>query len=448
MVYFNKIRFKIKKLLMGICCGFLLLLGGCSTEISTSVISQLLLAKKENCWPCTLYKAIWDTIGKVVTETFPTLCGTALTFLGVGLLFWICFTVGKLVVSIKEPNLKDFLTNMAGVLFKAIVMAVILSVSDRTLEILNLIVSTVLNAFVDLTLNIMYSDATIAKNLATASSRVELGDVISVGSYEKVFTAAIGNKIQDLVYRIYVGFHSGLSLGLHMATQSDISMMGMGMIVFVIFFYLMLVFPLLFIESFALLAAVIVFFPFILVLYVFPSTKNYITPFWKVLFVAMAQILVTGVYMAVMINVIQTYSDNVLSPVKIFSDPVLMLGLKNMNNEVLAFFALVYIMYKLSYDIPNISSRLLGDFNRSQMLAAIQRTINLGKNLGIAAGGLALGATGVVGAGMATGMVASAGDDMLKDVKAAGKDSNSSSGSSTGMSAAEQRAMTNQPQQK
>ena len=432
MVYLKKIRCSIEKLSRGMFLLPLLFLGGCSANIDASTITQLLLAKEENCWPCTMYKVVWEAIGSLVSKMYDHLCNDALGLLGVGLLFWICFTVGKLVASIKEPNLKDFISNMAVVLFKAMVVALFLSLPSYTLYLLDLVVRNVLEAFMDLTLNIMFANSTIAKSLATG--HVYEGDIVSAvsGAGNVLFTADIGHQIQDLIYRIYVGFHGGMSLGVNLIFQTDPSLVATGLFVTAIFFYLMLVIPLLFIEAFALLGAVIVFFPLALVLYVFPSTKAYVIPMWKVLFVSMAQILVTGVYMAVMIHVVQVFSDNILSPSRILSDPLLLMNLKNMKDQFLAFCALAYIMYRMSRDIPNISSRLLGDFNRSMMLAGITRAINIGKNVGLALGGAALAGTGVA-SGVGATMMMSAGKGMMETTRNPAGDT-----SSGGLSTAEQ----------
>ncbi len=437
MIYFHKIRCFIKKLSREMFLLPLLLLGGCSTNIDATTITGLMLTKEENCWPCTMYKVIWEAIGQLVTKIYPLLCSNALVLLGIGLLFWICFTVGKLVGSIKEPNLKDFISNMATVIFKALVVAVILGSKDYTLYFLDLIVTTVLQAFIDLTLNVMFANPTIAKSLATGN--VYMGDIASSSS---IFTEDIGHQIQDLVYRIYVGFHGGMTLGVHMIFQADPALIATGLFVTIVFFYLMLIIPLLFIESFALLGAVIIFFPLILVLYVFPSTKVYVAPMWKVLFVSMGQILVTGIYMAVMIHVVQVFSDNILSPGKILSDPLLMMNLKNMKDQFLAFCALAYIMFRMSSDIPNISSKLVGDINRSMMLQGVTRAINLGKNIGIALGGFALAGTGVGGA-IGTSMVMGAGHGMMKNITNPSEEG----GQSSGLSAAEQ-ANQGRPQPK
>lgn len=411
-MHINKqIRFNIKNLLQGLLFSSLLFLGGCSAAFQS--ISDIFDVKKENCWPCTMYKAVWEATGLMVTVSFPQMCSNALVLLGIGVLFWITFTVGKLIATVKEPNLKDFIGNMAMILFKAMCVAAVLYSSSFTIYILDLIVTPTISAFVDLTRAVMFSNSTIAKNLAAAS--ISMGDIVSQSN---IFTSDLGNQVQDLVYRIYLGFHSGMGLGGRMLVSPDPVMVTLGVAVIFMFFFLMLTIPLLFIEAFVFLGVVIVLFPYLLVAYVFPFCKPFIKNAWNVVFVCMAQIVLTGVFMAIMITVVKNYSNSVFSITKQFSDPVLIFGLKNMKDDALAFFALVYIMYKMTAEIPSISARLIGDFNRSRMSMAIQQSMNIGKNLGLMLGGIAL--TGTAATGAAGLAVLNQASDQLKGVVRSG----------------------------
>ena len=432
MICLNNMQIRFKRALQGMFLASLMFLGGCSGAGAPEQLAEFFKIKKENCWPCTMYKVVWEAIGNVVTSSFDIMCENALMLLGIGMLFWITFTIGKLVTSLKEPNLKDFIGNMAGVLFKGFVVAVMLYNSKYTLQILDLVVTPLFTAFVDLGRTLMFSDPTIAKNMSTATSyssgsSFNLANfALSIGSSggsnlsnikdSAIFTANIGNMIQDLIYRLYLGFHSGVGLGFRMLLSTDATISLMGIVVSFIFFYLMLTFPLLFIEAFALAGVVIIFFPFILICLVFPSTKMYVNSFWKVLFVCMAQIVLTCLYMAIMITVFKAFTEDNFSISKQLFDPMTMLGMKNMNDNMLTVFALCYIMFKMTSDIPNISARLVGDFNRSVMAQGIQRAVNITKNVGIIAGGAALAGTGVA-SGLGATMMAQGARGVGSDMK-------------------------------
>ncbi len=399
------------------------LLGGCNI-FSPEDLSLLLLVTKDNCWACSAYKVVWEAIGDTVQSVFPHITVIGLNTLGVGLLFWIAFNVGKLVVAVKEPNLKEFITGFAAVLFKSFVVAVILMGSDQALQVLDMFITPIITSFVSLSTLILFSEPTIATHFAAPTS-----DIIITADYP-IFTAHLGSLVEDVIYRIYVAFNSGMALGGRIMLSVDFVSQMTGLMVILVFFYMMLLFPMLFLESFIHLGAITVLFPLFLVAWVFPATKSYIKTAWDVLFQAMAQILITCIYIGVLVTVIKSYSS-ASSLSQQLTDPALLLGIKNMSNNGLAFFALIYSMFKLSNDIPKITSFFVGEVNRSTMLKYFGRMQNVGMGMGKMVAGAALIGTGV-GAASGKGLMQSGVKDTMTAIKsfAEGPDNTDPDGSS------------------
>ena len=393
------LNIRLKTLKRGLLFCSLLLLGGCSPAMPEE-IQKLLTVQKENCWPCTGYKVVWEGIGNLTTHAFPNVCGWALNFLGVAVLFWILFTVGKFLVALKEPNIKDFFTGMVAVLFKSLIVAAILFTPENTLYILDLCVTPVIGMVVDLARGIMFADPTIAKSFAAASS------YDSMTGNSPIFTAEIGNQLQDIVYRVYLGFSSGIGLGARMLVSTDVVSWGLGLFIMFVFIYLMLVIPLVFMEGFIILGIVIVMFPFFLISFIFPSTKNFMKEAWHALFIGVMQILVTCIYLAVLISVIKTYSKD-FSVGKQMTDVLILTGLKSMSTNALGFFALIYCMFKMAGDIPRITSFLTGAINRTQMMAVIGQMTGMATQAGKFIAGAAMVGTGI-GSAMGSAMMADA----------------------------------------
>lgn len=374
---------------IGLFCLVAVLLTGC-VPLSSDDIAQVVAVKASNCWPCAAYKSVWNAIGGVATNAFPMVCSAALNLLGMGLMFWLMMTGIKLVSALKEPNLKEFIPKINAVLFKAIVVAVILSSSTYVIQILDMIVTPVLLGFVSLSRAVMFAEPTIAKHFASLSS---LNDV-AVGDYV-LFSSTIGSQLQDVIYRLYLAFNSGIALGARMMLSIDTISWVLGLLVMLTFFFMMLFFPLLYLEGFITLGVVILLFPILLVGWVFPSTKSYIQEAGKILFQAAAQILITSIYVAVIVNVLKSYSSS-FSLIKQITDPALLLGLKNMSNNGIAFFALILCMFKLSNDIPKVTSFLVGQqINRSVIMRKFMGFMNIITGVGKVAVGAALAGAGM-----------------------------------------------------
>ncbi len=395
------INIRLKSLKIGMMLLLVCLLSGCTAALPEE-IAGLVAVKKENCWPCTGFKAVWEGLASLTNAIFPKMCGWALDFLGVALLFWIAFTVCKYIMAVKEPNLKDFISSIAMVLFKAVAISAVLLTPENTKYVLDLFITPAITAFVNLSRAIMFSDATLAKNFAGAI------DYDTINTSTTLFASNVGNMLQDIVYRVYLGFNSGIALGARMLISIDMVSWGMGFFTMFVFFYLMLVIPMIFMEGFIIVAIVFVMFPFFLVSYVFPSTKNYLKVGWEALFVAVMQIMVTCIYLTVLLSVVKTYSKD-FSIGKQLTDFMFMTNLKDMTGSSLSFFALIYCIFKMSNDIPAMTSFLAGSFNRTQILQMVRRFSGMASNVGK----FAIGAS-LVGSGVG----ATKGQAMMKDATA------------------------------
>ncbi len=375
-------------LMVLVCCA----LSGCD-NINVTDLKMLATPSLENCWPCSMYKIVFDAIAATVKTTYVALSDAAQLLLGVGLLFWIALKVGVMVSSLKQPNLREFITTMFATLFKGIVVAVIVSVPDYAMSVLDMIATPVLTTFIEMARTVLYSDTSITKHF-TAPDTVTFADTNA-----PLLTGQVGYLVQDIVYRIYVALHSGMVLGFHMLLTFDSTARAMGGLVAFAFFFLMWTFPVLFIDSFVRLGAAFVLFPFLLVAWVFPSTKQYIGEAWKLLFGATMQILVACVFIAIMVTAVKSYSDS-YSISRQLSDPMLMLGLKTASNEALSFLLLSMCMMKLTGKVPAVSGYFGGDATQSEMVKAFSHVGRMGAAMGKVAAGGALMAAGVGGAGI------------------------------------------------
>ena len=87
-------RRNLRLFVMGIS---LLLLAGCGEN-------PTLQGGQENysdCWPCAVYQATFTGLDKFLKTLINLSCDYAMTVLGIGLLFWLLFHVGKFVVTIQ-----------------------------------------------------------------------------------------------------------------------------------------------------------------------------------------------------------------------------------------------------------------------------------------------------------------------------------------------------------
>lgn len=381
----------------------LFLLTGCgSLGLTPENLTMASVFASGGCWVCSMFKVVWEAIGSAFANTYRTSSLLASILLGMGLLFWLTFTIGKMVVSLKEPNMKDYIPKITSVIFKAIVVGIILSNPSFMLYILDLFVTPVLESFTNLATSIIGSKSDWLK--------VPFSDI---DKNYTIFTRNIGSQLQEIVYQLYLHFKSGFFLGARMMLHFEVMSVITGLLIMSMFFYFMLFFPLIILEGFISIGFVLIMYPFFMTGWVFPATKSYIAESFKIFFQGVAQVLVTCIYVSIIIAIIEEYSDT-FSITRSMFDPALLAGLNNMSNNGLALLGLVYAMFKLTNDVPNITSFFIGEMNRSVILRTFSRAANVAKNVGKIAIGGALAGTGVMGA-VGKGMMASGAKDIAKD---------------------------------
>ena len=270
------------------------------------------------------------------------------------------------------------------------------------LYILDLLITPVLESFTNLATSIIGSKSDWFK--------IPFSDV---SKNYTIFTRNIGSQLQEIVYQLYLHFKSGFFLGTRMMMHFEFMAVITGTLIMSMFFYFMLFFPLIILEGFVSIGFVLIMYPFFMAGWVFPATKGYITESFKIFFQGVAQVLITCIYVSIIIAIIEEYSE-AFSITKSLTDPSLMLGLTNMSNNGLALLGLIYAMFKLTNDIPNLTSFFIGEMNRSVILRTFSRAMGAAKNVGKIVIGGALAGTGVMGA-VGKGMMASGAKDMARD---------------------------------
>lgn len=421
----------IMKNAMKICAFFIVLclLTGCA-GLKVGSESEW-VASVQNCWPCTLYKAAFEAVSRLVKSLYPTMATKGLLVMGVGLLFWLSFTSAKMLTSMIEPNIKEYIRSVMVVLFKAMVVTAILSTGENFLCVIDLIVSPVLTTFTELSRIVLTANTNINNGLVWP----EMYMVQKDGACD-LFGGQISYQLQDIIFRVYVALNSGISLGYYVMVEKNFLNWIIGPFIMWMFFLMSLIFPLMFAESFIRLGAVIVLSPFFFAAWVFPSTKSAIKKAWDVVFGAMFQLLIGCIYIGLVVGVIQLFADNnwpgMLGNSRQTSDPGMLINFRRLSTEAISFFALILIMNRMQSNIPAIAGALGGDSSKSEIVAFMNGVKQLAISAAMIAAGAALSAFGFPGgaAMMSAGAqrMADQAQDAAKDAIAEVTDTGSGAG--------------------
>ena len=107
------------------------------------------------CWSCDLYETMFDAINDVATNAYEGIAGACIHLLAIALALWILFFTGKYLFSFAERKPEEYLDKLFGILFKAMIVAILLNASAASFS--NYIVSPIVVTATDYSLGIMES---------------------------------------------------------------------------------------------------------------------------------------------------------------------------------------------------------------------------------------------------------------------------------------------------
>lgn len=366
------------------------LLSGCGKVSYSEEEWESSVAK---CWPCALYKTTFDAIEIAMDNVIETTCGMAHVLLGVGLLFYLGFHVLKMMSPFKPPNVREFLFNMMIVLFKAIAVSALLMNWEEYLAFLGeYIVQPVLGAFLELSSSLLMSSDVVKQRLIAPETIAGSGSAIAA---DGVLFGDIPLRVQEIIYRIYVAMKIGVGLGANIAAQISLPSFLIGVYVMYIFFVLLLVFPVMFVDSFLRLGITLVLSPFLFVTWVFPATPGYLKKGWEVLFGSMFNILFACIFIGILVYVVTVFAEQtypgIFGSALQKSSPAFAEDVRRLSTSSLGFLVLVMALNKLSRHIPQLAGFFGGDGSQSGIIQAANGFKQLAINAAKIAAGVVMG---------------------------------------------------------
>ena len=360
-------------------CVALLLLSGCGKNPNQPPLNH----NYSDCWPCAVYEAAFSAVNGAVEALIDLTCDAALKLLGLGVLFWILFHV-MTVITFQEANVRKFVLPMATVFFKAIVVSSLIANGDEYIRLFGeTLVQPVLSFFGGMSKIILDANETVrnATQAASVADRMPT-DSLLFGDAEGIFL--------DIIYRIYIALHMGISLGFALWTTPGLASFIFGLFIVGIFWMLLMIMPLALLDSCVRMAAIVVLSPFCLAGWVFPPTKHLLKKAWDIFFGTGVMLFFICVYLSLSLYIILVFVDRyypgILGSATQSTDPGLTDSVETLSTSALGFFVLILSINKLARHVPKIANA----FGAPTVSSSWARAFQQFKKLGIAAGKAAL----------------------------------------------------------
>ena len=370
-------------------------------------------ASFEDCWPCSAYTTTFEALQKSMKTLMNICCENAFTLLGLCLLFFLLFHIGKFLVTIQQPNIRKFIFPMTTVFFKAVVVAALIGAKSgddyNLIGMMGDFVQPVLTFFAELSKTILDSedivkDATQAASISTLKSDLSssfkeiasnpLFGAESSSSGSADIENSVAGKLLEIVYRIYIALRMGVSLGFNIWQQGNLltnaSAYIFSILIIFMFWVLMLTMPMSFLDAIVRIAATAILSPFVLVGWVFPPTKWMIGRLWGILLGAGLTLIFSCFYVALTVFVITVYADKnypgIFGTTTQSKDPDLLVEVQGLSTTMIGFFVIVLCMNRLGGVISKLANQFGGEAPASSFTKAFMGA----KKLSIAAGKAAL----------------------------------------------------------
>ncbi|MBR6412939.1 MAG: hypothetical protein IKS41_07275 [Alphaproteobacteria bacterium] len=366
-------------------CGLGLMLTACG-EAPTLPNQQ---NSYSDCWPCKVYETAFDCIQKSMSTLVDLTAKNALTLLGLCLLFWLLFHVGKFLVTIRVPNMRKFVFPITTTLFKAIVVAGLLYKPEGSehcylVDFAGDIISPIMEFFANVARLILDSNF-VVKEATQAASTSSLASVDT----NTIFKGS-ARTFLDIIYRIYVALKLGMSLGFTLWRQHDAAGWLFGILIMCMFWVTLVTMPISLLDSIVRIMASVIVAPFALVGWVFPPTKWMLGRLWGVFFGAGLNLIFIAFYIALTVYVVVVFAEKtypgILGNATQQNDPDLVDLVKTFSPGLIGFFVLILCMNKLGAYIFKFANQLGGESVEGSFIRAFQGF----KKLAIAAGKMAI----------------------------------------------------------
>lgn len=279
----------------------------------------------KGCWFCGVFETIFDAIDNLVSVIFNTMAKDFLALMGVGILFLILFKVGKMLVSLQEVDVMQFLNDLFRPLGRAIIATAFLSVTlvaqnnifkilvDPVVQTSFILGQKVLETTLENATVIDYKAVTkgqISDKYTVTVTRNNSNNICEVNltnpnTGNKAFSKETKERLICWMDAVSTSLITGMGLGATLMFHGQLTflvggfpMWLSGVITFLAFFALYVFFPFKLTDAFVRMAFVLTLMPLWIVLWVFPVTVEYTKKAWNMFLSSCFLFVVLSVMMA------------------------------------------------------------------------------------------------------------------------------------------------------
>lgn len=284
------------------------------------------------CWFCPAFGIAFDALNRLATNVATKLGGIFLIFLGLGMLFFLLFKIGKYLIKLHEVNLMQFLEELFRPLGRMMIAAVLLTIP---LGIYSYLITPMTQLGFVLADEI-YAEAGVGEmsivRIARDKAQVDLtvqckssGKSKMTFEWNKAFDPSVRQSLLCNLQQVSNSMLLGLASS-HLMIRAGISakcvkiplimdvcfpsptVILTGIVFFFMFLGLLLYYPMKLLDALCRLAFVAALMPLWVVFWAFPATVGYAKKAWDMFLSSLVYFIALGIVMAMILLIVDQFS--------------------------------------------------------------------------------------------------------------------------------------------
>ncbi len=383
------IRMGVRLIIYGLILDAILVLLG-----SPHTVFQTAAAGLKECFACTIVDTILTTMSTAVTSVYQSVTGGLLPLLLALYTIWLAVYVIKHVGAFKSQSIAEFYTGIMKKSFLVLFIGFLVASSSGMQVVFNLVIIPLVEGFVNFG-NAIVGTASGVPGCSSAA----LKPTISVSGLDM---SGLVVAIKCLIGAIHQVIYPGIAIGAKLLSSATAGFWVefIGLILFIIFVILDLLFPLQIFDSLFRLALVLILLPVAIMLSAFQVSRKYLVKLIEYFAAILIHISVISIVFAVCVVVVSEVIPGINSDYSTggagISDENQLKNIASLQmKEVAMFGLLVYMIYILNQFNEYVGMLAGVGVGSSMAEGAKNNTMKSGLGVGALSAGVVRGLHGV-----------------------------------------------------
>ena len=290
-------------------------------------VPQTMNGYLSDCYICDFVSMLLRAINTVATQSFDMMGdvggGPAISLMAIGFALWLGWHIGNYFINYKYPDPMEFMTELGRCAFRVTFIAAILMLPASIA--VDFVISPIITMATELILGLVNTDVIadiIADNSLSGMENFCGAAMNDSGlSNGMALSPQVLNSILCMVQAVYYEAVKGVVIGEGIACNAqslnliifsipDIGMWLIGVIIFIVFLFIVLTVSFALVDYIVRIGFVLIMLPLLLVAWVFPITRQYTKKGWELFLNSLVALIAMAIALGLILKLLFSVLGN------------------------------------------------------------------------------------------------------------------------------------------